>query len=270
MKKVIKEEQTQLNQFDLKKLTLKGMSVLLALTMTATISGCSKKAEAPTQSVVTSQVEQKYTSNETGDNPYMNSERTVSRDHTIVNPFENFSVDSNIEDISDEQLAQDRQELADNNAKEGFENFEVMYVANDPDIAPYAPTAQILVDDIILELVHPEEVVENGQTVYKAPAGYVLQGDICYRLISTTGVAPTGYVLGTDGRTLYEVDTEIQYVVPEEINHFLVGSKEVEVIHSRKETIGNLNYDMLPMEYERVNDFGYIITDAEPIQTLSR
>ena len=270
MKKIVKTEEAKLNKFNLKKLSLVAMSGLLALTMSLNLTACGKKAAEPSQIEVTSQVEEKYVPNPTGDNPYLNGESTISRDRSIANPFDNFHVDSSISDISDEELAADRQELADNKAKEGFENFEVMYLADDPDLCPYAPTAQIPVDDIILELVHPEEVEVNGQTVLKAPAGYVLRGDICYRLLSTTGVAPEGYVLGTDGKTLYEVDTEIQYVVPEEINHFLVGSKEVEVIHTRKEQVGTLNYDFLPMEYERVNDFGYIISDAEPLQTYSR
>ena len=82
---------------------------------------------------------------------------------------------------------------------------------------------KIEIDDILLELA---DLDKDG----KAPKGFIVKGNVCYRLESKTGIAPAGYVLGTDAVTLCEVDTELRYEIPTDENTILVGSKEVYVI----------------------------------------
>ena len=123
------------------------------------------------------------------------------------------------------------------NKKEQKPNFNYPFIE-------YNDATKIIVDDIILELAEKDK---DGNV----PKGFVTKGDICYRLVSRTGIAPEGYVLGTDATTLYEVDTEIKFEIPTDINTILVGSKEVTVVNNN-------------------GTFEYAINDAVPIKSRSK
>ncbi len=267
MKKVIKEEKTNLNGLELKKMILKGLAALLVTTsLTASLTGCATKKESivpeKTETVAVQPVQTEQT--EKTENPYLNSEPTITRNHEIVDSFDNLQINNELEDTRNQELEHEH------DLNNPFEDMEIMWIADDPDLWPYAPTAQIEVDGIILEIVNPEEQTIDGKTVYTLPEGYLLQGDFGYRLMTEYGEAPEGYSLGKDGVTLYDNGNSSNYKTPEGNNYILVGDKVVEVIRARKETINGLNYDMLPSEYDRVNEFGYIITEAEPAYTKSK
>lgn len=240
MKKVVQEEQANIGSYDLKRYILRGLTVLiLSATLLTSCAYPGKSSETPgTVKVATSaQGEGKQDGIIIG---------RPKRDHSLENPFDDLEVSSNIESTEVGKLEQD--------LNDPFDGYLVHYVADDPDLWPYSDTMEIEIDGLVLELAHPEKKEVEGKTIYVAPQGFMVKGDICYRITSS-----------------YASQEEIaemtsQYRVPEEHpEYILVGSKAVEVIHAEKETIGELNYDLLPAGYERLNDLGYVIHEAEPV-----
>ena len=92
----------------------------------------------------------------------------------------------------------------------------------------YDDEVTIRVDNINLLLAKPVEEVVDGVTVLEPPGGYTMgPNNICYKLTVDDGNLPRGYTLSTDGKTIYQIDTVIDFYAPD--GYILVGNKIVSV-----------------------------------------
>ena len=123
----------------------------------------------------------------------------------------------------------------------------------------------ITIDGINLWLAAPLVEKTDKGTNFVAPAGYMKgPNNVYYKLSVDNCVVPAGYVMGVDGKSIYPVDDEIEYYVPN--GYILVGDKIVRVVPSYVILGNNIFYNKIFIinkeKCQRYGDFVISIEDA--------